>query len=128
MTRPQSSSNSARLSGKHQPSRLLLGAVATSAVASVCCLGPLLLLTLGISGAWMSRLMIVESWYPLLATLSLSLIALAAWQLMQPRACGHLKEARSLRLPEAGQMAALIIAVLLSLLFLSSEYWLLWLV
>jgi hypothetical protein len=71
--------------------------------------------------------MIVESWFPLLASLSLALIALAAWQLMQPRACGNLKEARSLRLPEAGQMAALIIAVLLSLLFLSSEYWLLWL-
>ncbi|MCI5106902.1 MAG: mercuric transporter MerT family protein [Pseudomonadales bacterium] len=102
--------------------------MATSAVASVCCLGPLLLLTLGVSGAWMSRLMIVESWYPLLASLSLALIALAAWQLMQARACENFKEARSLRLPEARQMAALVFAVLLSLLFLSSEYWLLWLV
>ncbi len=71
--------------------------------------------------------MIVESWYPLLAALSLSLIALAAWQLMQPRACEDPNEARSLHLPQPGQMAALLIAVLFSLLFLSSEYWLLWL-
>jgi hypothetical protein len=70
--------------------------------------------------------MIVESWYPLLASLSLALIVLAAWQLMQPHACENLKEARSSRVPEAGQMAALIIAVLISLLFLSSEYWLFW--
>lgn len=109
-----------------QPSRLLLGAVATSAVASVCCLGPLLLLTLGVSGAWMSRLMIVESWYPLLATLSLSLIALAAWQLMHPRACEMKEDIRSLPVLSAGQLAGLLAALLISLLLLGSEYWLLW--
>ncbi len=127
MINPQSSSSKpARLSGKRHSSRLLLGAVATSAVASVCCLGPLLLLTLGVSGVWMSSLMLVQDWYPLLAGISVTLLILAGRQLLQARACVTTGCAESLSSFSGRQIFGFIVALLLTLIFLSSEYWLLW--
>src|SRR5262249_42014738 len=43
---------------------LLAGAVATI-LASACCLGPLVLLTLGVSGAWIGDLTVLEPYRPI---------------------------------------------------------------
>jgi mercuric ion transport protein len=43
---------------------LLTGGLA-ALLASTCCLGPLVLLTLGISGAWISNLTVLERYQPL---------------------------------------------------------------
>ena len=40
--------------------RYLFGGVLASVTASICCIGPFALLATGISGAWMSRVMVVE--------------------------------------------------------------------
>lgn len=37
----------------------LFGAIGTSIVASLCCIGPLVVLSLGIGGAWTSRLTVL---------------------------------------------------------------------
>jgi mercuric transport protein len=42
----------------------LMGAVAAAVGASVCCLGPLLLLALGVSGAWIGNLTAMERYRP----------------------------------------------------------------
>lgn len=55
----------------------LFGGVLASVTASICCLGPFVLLATGISGAWMSRVMVVEPFQPLLAGITLVLFALA---------------------------------------------------
>ena len=44
--------------------------------ASVCCVGPLLLLSLGIGGAWMSNLTAMESVRPFFILLTLGFIGL----------------------------------------------------
>lgn len=53
-----------------------IGAVLAAIGASVCCIGPLLLLSLGIGGAWMSTLTSMESIRPFFLILSLIFISL----------------------------------------------------
>lgn len=43
-------------------------------LASACCLGPLLLVSVGLGGAWMSRLQVLEPFRPL--TIAIAVIAL----------------------------------------------------
>ncbi|WP_342114565.1 mercuric ion transporter MerT [Pseudoduganella sp. OTU4001] len=57
----------------------LVAAGVAAILASTCCLGPLLLLMLGISGAWISSLTLLEPYRPFF--IGISLIALvASWQ------------------------------------------------
>lgn len=64
----------------HAPRRVGLLAAGVSAIlASACCLGPLLLLMLGISGAWIGTLTLLEPYRPFF--IGLSFIALAlSWR------------------------------------------------
>ena len=57
---------------------LLAGGVA-ALLASSCCVGPLVLITLGFSGAWIGNLTVLEPYRPAFITLAL-LALLLAWQ------------------------------------------------
>lgn len=46
-------------------------------LASTCCLGPLVLVTLGFSGAWISNLTVLEPYRPVFVTASLLALFLA---------------------------------------------------
>ncbi|MHB1187855.1 mercuric transporter MerT family protein [Thiobacillus sp.] len=56
--------------------------------ASLCCVAPLVLVTLGLGGAWLSTLTQFESVRPVLVVLTLGLLALA-WRKLyrQPAVC-----------------------------------------
>ncbi len=56
---------------------LLAGALA-ALLASTCCLGPLVLLGLGVSGAWIANLTALEPWRPLFIAVALGALVLAA--------------------------------------------------
>ncbi|NQD37980.1 mercuric ion transporter MerT [Permianibacter sp. IMCC34836] len=65
---------------KHGPGRgaLAVGGVA-AILASSCCLGPLVLVTLGFSGAWIGNLAVLEPYRPYL--LAVAVVAMAfAWR------------------------------------------------
>ena len=56
--------------------------------ASVCCVGPLVLLALGIGGAWVGNLTAMEPYRPLLIGLTLLFLGLAFRKLyMAPQVC-----------------------------------------
>ena len=55
---------------------LLLGGLA-ALLASTCCLGPLVLLLLGVSGAWISQLTLLEPFQPYFIGAALVALALA---------------------------------------------------
>lgn len=56
--------------------------------ASVCCVGPLVLLTLGISGAWIANLSALESLRPWFVGATLLFLGLAFRRLyLQPQVC-----------------------------------------
>lgn len=58
---------------KNNTAVLAAGGVA-ALLASACCLGPLLLVSLGLSGAWMGQLQVLEPYRPY--TIGIALIAL----------------------------------------------------
>ncbi len=61
-----------------------IGAVLTAIGASVCCVGPLLLLSLGIGGAWISTLTSMEAVRPFFLVVTLLLIWMGFVQLYFP--------------------------------------------
>lgn len=55
-------------------------------LASTCCVLPLVLVLAGVTGAWMSRLRVLEPWSNGLAALAVAALAFAAWRLWRPLA------------------------------------------
>ncbi len=60
--------------------QLWAGALA-AIVGSLCCVAPLVFVTLGISGAWISQLTALEPYRPILIAITLVFLALAFRQL-----------------------------------------------
>ena len=55
----------------------LAGAVTAAVGASLCCLGPLLLLALGVGGAWIGNLTVMERYRPILMAATFLFLGLA---------------------------------------------------
>jgi len=55
----------------------LIGGAIAAIAASACCLGPLILVSLGIGGAWISNLTMLEPYRPILIGIALICMALA---------------------------------------------------
>jgi mercuric ion transport protein len=70
------------LAGKEKPERTSwIAAVALigAGLASACCVVPLVLVTLGISGAWIANLTALEPYKPYVATITLVLLGYGFW-------------------------------------------------
>jgi len=66
----------------------LVAGVLAAIGASVCCVGPLVLLTLGIGGAWIANLTALEPMRPWFIAATLLFLGLAFWRLyLQPQVC-----------------------------------------
>ncbi len=66
----------------------LIASAAAAIGASVCCVGPLVLLALGVGGSWLGHLTAMEPYRPFIAGLTLIFLALAFRQLyLVPPAC-----------------------------------------
>lgn len=55
----------------------LAGGALAAIAASACCLGPLVLVSLGMGGAWLSRLSALEPYRPVFIALAVGAMALA---------------------------------------------------
>ena len=76
------------MSSKQIAQRSLWGALVAGIAASACCVGPLLLLMLGMGGTWVSTLMRFEPLRPYAVGVTLLLLSIAFWQLyITPRRC-----------------------------------------
>jgi len=66
---------------------LTAGGVA-AILASTCCLGPLMLVLLGFSGAWIGSLSVLEPYRPIFLGVTSVALVLAAWRIFRPtQAC-----------------------------------------
>ncbi|MBI3146111.1 MAG: mercury transporter MerT [Pseudogulbenkiania sp.] len=73
-----------QLNAKHS----LVASVLSAIGASACCVGPLVLLALGIGGAWVGNLTAMEPYRPVASGLTLLFLGLAFRQLyLVPQAC-----------------------------------------
>jgi mercuric ion transport protein len=99
------------------PKRFLVAGVIAALAASICCIGPILLLSLGIGGAWISSLMLFEPYRPIFIVLALLFLGMAFHRIYiasracpQGSACG---DARLLRHWRWGFWIAAIVALAL---------------
>ena len=58
----------------------LIGAVVSAIAASVCCVGPLVLLALGVSGAWIGNLTALEPYRPIFMMVTLGFLGFAFYR------------------------------------------------
>ena len=66
----------------------LIGGVLAGIGASACCVGPLLLLSLGIGGAWIAHLTALEPYRPVFIVLTVLFLGLTFWKLyLVPQRC-----------------------------------------
>ena len=72
---------------KAQDSRRALAAGGVAAIlATACCLGPLVLLSMGIGGAWIANLTALEPYRPIFIGLALVALFLAGRRIFRPAA------------------------------------------
>src|SRR5215467_6813043 len=63
---------------------LLTGGIA-AILASACCLGPLVLLTLGVSGAWIGNLTALEPYRPVFIVIAATALVVAGRRIWRPQ-------------------------------------------
>lgn len=105
--------------GADRPARkgwLAAGGVLGAFLASACCIGPLVLLTLGISGAWIGNLTALEPYKPIFAVIALGFIAAGFRQvhIRKPTVCepgSYCARPASARITKTALWASLILVV-----------------
>ena len=70
-------------SASHDGRGSLVAGGLAAILASACCLGPLLLVSLGISGAWIGNLTALEPFRPVFLGLALVAMFLAWWKIFR---------------------------------------------
>ncbi len=100
------------------------GSVIGAILASSCCIVPLVLVTLGASGAWIGNLTLLEPYKPIFATITFVFLGFGYWQVYRKReiAC---EEGSYCATPASDRIAksALWIATILVLLALTIDFW-----
>jgi len=100
------------------------GSVIGAILASSCCIVPLVLVTLGASGAWIGNLTVLEPYKPIFATVTFVFLGFGYWQIYRKRevAC---EEGSYCATPASDRIAkgALCIATVLVLLALTIDFW-----
>ena len=100
------------------------GSVIGAILASSCCIVPLVLVTLGASGAWIGNLTALEPYKPLFATVTFVFLGFGYWQVYRKRDV-PCEEGSYCATPASDRIAkgALWIATILVLLALTIDFW-----
>tara|TARA_R110001599_G_scaffold91955_1_gene241207 strand:+ start:332 stop:679 length:348 start_codon:yes stop_codon:yes gene_type:complete len=101
----------------------ILGGVAAAIGASLCCAGPLILLSIGISGAWISNLTALEPYRPIFIFVVIALFGLAGWQLFKPLSYCEPGTACAVSATNKRRKILFVFALIISIGFVSSPYW-----
>lgn len=101
----------------------IIGGVAAAIGASLCCAGPLILLSIGVSGAWIANLTVLEPYRPYFIVAVVALFSWAGWQVYKP--ISQCKPGTACALPATRKKRQLIfiLALIVAVGFVSSPYW-----
>ena len=103
------------------------GGVLGAILASTCCIGPLLFVTLGVSGAWIGNLTALEAYQPIFVTATLGFLGFGFWQVyVKPnKAC---EEGSYCASPASDRLVktALWVATVLVIVALTIDFWAPW--
>jgi mercuric ion transport protein len=97
----------------------LIGGAAAALAASVCCLGPLVLVALGAGGAWISNLTALETYRPVFIGIALFLMALAWRRIYRPAAAAACEPGSACALPQSNGVYRLMFWMVSALVLLA---------
>lgn len=102
---------------KHKTHWSLFSAIAAAVAASICCVGPLVLLALGIGGAWVGNLKVLEPYRPFFMLVALGFLAFGFYRVYRKPKPEECKEGSYCAAPHSGRInkAALWLALVLIL-------------
>jgi len=105
------------------PAMLTIGGLLGALVASSCCIMPLVLFGLGVSGAWIGNLTRLAPYQPIFIAASLVCLGAGAWLIRREskRTCAA-GEACARTVPDRLVKAALIVAALLIVTAISLDF------
>lgn len=101
----------------------LIGGVLAAVGASLCCVGPFILLTLGIGGAWIGNLTLLEPYRPVFIVIVMLLFGWVGWQINRPvEAC---VPGTVCAVPQTQKRRRVIfwIMAIIALVLVTSSYW-----
>ncbi len=103
---------------------LASGGLIAALLASSCCVLPLVLVTIGVSGAWIGNLTALESYNPIFGTIAIAAIGLGFWHVYvrTPRTCAAAGDCSAQR-SQALTKTVLWIAAALTLIALTTRWW-----
>ncbi len=82
----------------------LVSGLVAGIAASVCCVGPLLLLFLGFGGAWVSNLTALEPYRPIFIGIALLALSLAYLRIYRPKSEQSCEEGNVCTKPQANHL------------------------
>ncbi len=82
----------------------LAGGLIAAILASVCCLGPLMLVMVGVSGAWISNLTLLEPYRPLFIGVALVFMGLAWRRIYRAPAAAECEPGTLCALPQTNRV------------------------
>ena len=102
-----------------------IGGFTAAIGASLCCAGPLVLLLLGISGPWISKLAVFTPYRPYFILVTIVLFAYAGWKIYRAdKVCEPGTDCVN-PLVQKRRKIILWLSVLIVILIITSNYWLL---
>lgn len=101
----------------------LIGGVLAAVGASLCCVGPFILLTLGISGAWIGNLTLLEPYRPVFIVIVMLLFGWAGWQIHRPVAACEPGTACAVPQTQKHRRVIFWITAIIALVLVTSGYW-----
>lgn len=97
----------------------LAGGLLAAIVASVCCVGPLVLVTIGVSGAWISNLTLLEPYRPVSIGVALVFMGLAWRRIYRAPAAAQCEPGTLCALPQTNHVYRVMFWVVSALVLLA---------
>jgi mercuric ion transport protein len=94
------------------------GGIVAALLASSCCIVPLVLVTVGVTGAWIGKFTVLEPYSPIFAAIALLCIGLGFWHVYF-RGTGACATKRSVMVTKA----VLWLAAVLTVIALTTDWW-----
>ncbi len=103
--------------------RWLLGAgIAAAFTATLCCIAPLVLFLLGISGAWVANLTALEPYRPYFLTAAIIFVAVGYWKVYRKPKAADCKPGTFCAMPESDRINKIMLWIATAIIALVLVY------
>lgn len=106
----------------------MVGGIIAAIGAGVCCVLPLLLLLLGISGSWISNLTAFEPYRPLFILAVFLLLGYAGWKIYRSQEECATDSACAIPAVRSRRKIIFWLTTTTAIILVTSNYWILWLI